>query len=104
MALTIEKLRHVAKDIMKDNGHVWLYGSRARGDARPDSDWDLLIIVNREGERTNSDFDTYSVPFIDFGFEHDEMVMPHLYTQSQWKEYSFTPFERNVERDKIVLV
>lgn len=24
---------------------VWLFGSRARGDARPGSDWDLLVVV-----------------------------------------------------------
>lgn len=24
---------------------VWLFGSRARGDHRPDSDWDILVIV-----------------------------------------------------------
>jgi predicted nucleotidyltransferase len=24
---------------------VWLFGSRARGDHRPDSDWDLFVIV-----------------------------------------------------------
>ena len=27
---------------------VWLYGSRARGDARPDSDWDLFIVAPDE--------------------------------------------------------
>lgn len=25
---------------------VWLFGSRARGDHRPDSDWDLLAVVS----------------------------------------------------------
>lgn len=25
--------------------HVWLFGSRSRGDARPESDWDLLVVV-----------------------------------------------------------
>ncbi len=24
---------------------VWLFGSRARGQARPDSDWDLLVVM-----------------------------------------------------------
>ena len=24
---------------------VWLFGSRSRGDAREDSDWDLLVVV-----------------------------------------------------------
>lgn len=24
---------------------IWLFGSRARGDARPTSDWDLLVVV-----------------------------------------------------------
>src|SRR5262245_25390079 len=24
---------------------VWLFGSRARGDARPTSDWDLFVVV-----------------------------------------------------------
>ena len=24
---------------------IWLFGSRARGNARPDSDWDLFVVV-----------------------------------------------------------
>ncbi len=26
---------------------VWLFGSRARGDARPDSDWDFLVLTEK---------------------------------------------------------
>ena len=29
---------------------VWLFGSRARGDARPWSDWDLLVILPDDAE------------------------------------------------------
>jgi hypothetical protein len=25
---------------------IWLFGSRARGDARPDSDWDIFVVVD----------------------------------------------------------
>ena len=39
---------------------VWLFGSRARGTARADSDWDLLVVLPDE------------VPFE----EHDDVVNP----------------------------
>ena len=34
---------------------IWLFGSRARGDARADSDWDLLAVV--PDATTPADFD-----------------------------------------------
>ena len=30
------------------NTEIFLYGSRARGDHRKDSDWDILVITSRE--------------------------------------------------------
>ncbi|MCS6886879.1 nucleotidyltransferase domain-containing protein [Chloroflexus sp.] len=35
-----------------DVRHILLFGSRARGDARPDSDWDFLIVIDRPLERS----------------------------------------------------
>ncbi|MFC2086961.1 nucleotidyltransferase domain-containing protein, partial [Bacteroidota bacterium] len=30
------------------NSEIILYGSRARGDAKPNSDWDILILLNQD--------------------------------------------------------
>jgi len=38
---------------------VILFGSQVRGDAREDSDWDILILLNKE-KLDNSDHDNYS--------------------------------------------
>jgi predicted nucleotidyltransferase len=38
---------------------VWLFGSRARGDARPDSDWDFMAIL--PDDAAEQDLDLASV-------------------------------------------
>ena len=45
-----ETVRHAILEfvdsVVPDGGEsVWLTGSRVRGDARPDSDWDVLVIT-----------------------------------------------------------
>lgn len=41
----LERIRNIVTPIAQKHGieKVWLFGSRARGDARPDSDYDFLI-------------------------------------------------------------
>ncbi|MDR1082211.1 MAG: nucleotidyltransferase domain-containing protein [Deltaproteobacteria bacterium] len=45
MCYTIEDIKRILEPIAQQHGveHVWLFGSYARGEARPDSDIDLLI-------------------------------------------------------------
>lgn len=38
---------------------IWLFGSRARGEARPDSDWDLMAIL--QDDAPGEDLDIPSV-------------------------------------------
>jgi predicted nucleotidyltransferase len=55
-ATETEALRAVVARIVAavDPGAIWLFGSRARGDARPDSDFDLLV-VGKPGAALGSD-------------------------------------------------
>ena len=80
-----------------------LFGSRARGDARTDSDWDILILLDKD-RVTSEDMDTISYPIREFGWEIDEMLNPIMYTNQEWEAKSFTPFYKNVEHDKQVLL
>lgn len=40
----------------------------------------------------------------ELGWDIGEEISPHIYTKKQWKEWTFLPFYKNVERDKIVIV
>jgi uncharacterized protein len=41
---------------------IWLFGSRARGDARPDSDFDLLVVAKKDGCFGSDDYDRVYAP------------------------------------------
>lgn len=97
------QIQRLGREIIPSDGHLYLYGSRARGDFKPDSDWDLLILLNKDKEEY-SDFDTYSYPFISLGYDYGIPISAHLYTTSRWENMSFSPFYHNVEQDKIILV
>ena len=83
-------------------GKVILFGSRARGDAREDSDWDLLILLDKP-QIESSDFDKISYPLYELGWQEGEQFSPKLYTVKEWLKRSFTPFYKNIEKEGIVL-
>ena len=62
---------------------VILFGSRARGDAMPYSDMDVLVILNEStGEQDN---DYVSDCAWEAGFEHGIVVVPVVFTREEWE-------------------
>lgn len=47
-----DALRPLVARIVRDVAplDIWLFGSRARGEARADSDWDLLVVLPDDAE------------------------------------------------------
>ena len=84
------------------NDRVILFGSQARGDARPDSDWDLLILLDKN-KITYEDENTYAYPFAEIGWNYGAYISVKMYTNKEWRNHSFTPFYYNVQKDGIVI-
>lgn len=100
---TVEKIKATAQVAVPAKGSVILYGSHARGDAHKGSDWDILILLDKES-LSQSDYDNVSYPFVLLGCDIGEEINPILYTMEEWESYGFTPFYENVKRDGIKIV
>jgi len=75
---------------------IYLYGSRARGTAKDNSDWDLLILLNRDNIPLEIEQEiTY--PLYDLEFDTGKIISPMIYTEKEWNtKYKVTPFYHNV--------
>jgi predicted nucleotidyltransferase len=79
-----------------------LYGSRARGDARPDSDWDILILLDKE-RITHEDRERIAHPLYDLAIDISEDISVKLRTEAGWEERSFTLFYKHIKEEGLVL-
>ena len=43
----LSQIQQLGREIIPADGHLSLYGSCVRGDFKPDSDWDLLFLLNK---------------------------------------------------------
>jgi predicted nucleotidyltransferase len=82
------------------NEKVILFGSQARGDARPDSDWDLLLIVNSNSTNLDDEI-KYSYPFTKLGWTYNTDFNVLLYSKNDWEKRNFMPFYKNVVNEGI---
>ncbi|MBR6441304.1 MAG: nucleotidyltransferase domain-containing protein [Bacteroidales bacterium] len=99
----IQRIKDLGQKILPEGASLWLYGSRARGDARPDSDYDLLILLDKD-MITSKDYDDYTYPLRMLGGDVNAELNPQIYVRKDWQSWSYAPFYKNVESDKFVLV
>lgn len=80
-----------------------LYGSEARGDARPDSDIDVLVLL--EGEQRDFALeDAISGALYELELETGVLISPMILLRKAWENRPFkTPFYINVMNEGIRL-
>jgi predicted nucleotidyltransferase len=101
-AVIVEDIRQLKRQLIP-NEKLFLFGSQSRGDARPDSDWDLLLLLNKQ-EITLEDERLYAYPFTNLGWNYGAYFSVKLYSENDWQKRSFTPFYKNVEQEGINII
>ncbi|MBR4584063.1 MAG: nucleotidyltransferase domain-containing protein [Bacteroidales bacterium] len=84
------------------DAQIILYGSRARGDNREDSDWDVIVILNKPPmphyQRSEIACDLW-----DKGFDIGEEINAFVYTIDQWNSAPPSLFKYNIREEGIQL-
>ncbi len=96
-----DKTKYISSLIKKSvleiepSSEVILYGSRARGDERSDSDWDIIVLTNLD-----ADIETerkFRHKLYDLELETGESFSVFVYSKHNWQNIQkITPFFRNV--------
>lgn len=84
------------------SAEAFVFGSQARGDARPDSDWDILILLDKP-RITLEDYNKYSYPLWEQGWDYNALINTTLFTKKEWSENRPTLFNHNVRAEAIAL-
>lgn len=78
---------------------VILYGSYARGNYTPDSDIDILILLDTE-KPTKEDIKRIQYPLYDIEFETGIIISPIVFSKKEWEtKHKITPFYENIYKE-----
>ena len=96
-----EILRKIKNSVVKYDAEaeVYLYGSRARGDYRSDSDWDILVIS--PNEKITFDYELQLRDgIVDLELNSGESISILVYSKKDWiGKRAISPLFTNVSKE-----
>ena len=85
------------------SAQAFLFGSRARGDSRPDSDWDILILINNQLVTSEIE-DKFRNVLYNIELESGQIISTFIYSKSFWqKNLKYSPLYKSVKKEGIKL-
>ena len=98
----ISHLIHEAVLAVDPDAEVILYGSRARGDENPGSDWDILILTDAPVDMDIEN--AFRDKLYDLELETGEPLSIFIYSKLNWNsKQRITPYYQNITQEGIVL-
>lgn len=100
--MLLVKLKRVVQLIVPD-AELLLYGSAARGERGPESDYDIMVLLN--APLASAEEDAVEGAVYDLELAHGVVISLFLVTREKWNLpfTTATPFYRNVRREAIGL-
>jgi predicted nucleotidyltransferase len=98
-----EFLRKIQNGVRKfdNDALIILYSSRARGDFKSESDWDILVLLNglvNENLKENIRDELFEIEL-----ETDQTISSIIQSRKKWNDLNVTPFYQNVEKEGVFL-
>jgi predicted nucleotidyltransferase len=89
-------LAQIKNRVLKEDNQasLILFGSKARGDYKKDSDWDLLVLTSKE--RTVELERKLRNSIYEIELEHLQPVSAIILNKLEWHDMQITPFYNNV--------
>lgn len=81
------------------NAEIILYGSRARGTAHRDSDWDFIVLLDKNMVPVETEI-AIRHSLLEIELEIGEVISVLVYSKNTWDhKFQITPFYRNVVKE-----
>ena len=77
-----------------------LFGSQARGDEREDSDWDLLVLLNKDKRNYIENYNNYGYPFSEIGDSYGTFINVIIRNKNEWEAHQ-SLLRYNIENEGI---
>ena len=101
-----DRLLELIKQVIcesEPDAEIMLFGSRARGDAGSESDWDFLVLL--DGLVDDGRIDKIRHRLYELEWEHGEVISCIVRSRQEWQTpmYRSTPFHKVIESEGILL-